>query len=176
LAAVEFGASNTIDAGSMFVERLNAPLLGRRQFGLEDFERQSSDATTNMPIAIDHVKIDIVDGEVMVARIECGCQRHWFTLSTGHAHLSRARKTIRVQRFGSDAYSRRQLFLNAAIAASRVGLSERAGAFHCDGHHKMSDLGAAGEPVHKGAERVEPVYPRPGDWMAVRRFDDGDSE
>jgi hypothetical protein len=33
--------------------------------------------------------------------------------------------------------------------------------FHpaCDGHHEMSDLGAAGEPVHNSGESVEPVWP-----------------
>jgi hypothetical protein len=28
----------------------------------------------------------------------------------------------------------------------------------CDGHHGMSDLGAAGEPVHSGGETVAPVW------------------
>jgi hypothetical protein len=90
----------------------------------------------------------------------------------GHARVARARKTMRVQQFGSNAYSRRQLFLNAAIAASRVGLSERVGVMG----------------ITKSLIWVPPVnrftrVPRglsqctraPGDWMAVRRFD-GDSE
>ena len=29
----------------------------------------------------------------------------------------------------------------------------------CDGHHEMSDLGAAGEPVHSDAASVQPVWP-----------------
>jgi hypothetical protein len=29
----------------------------------------------------------------------------------------------------------------------------------CDGHHEMSDLGAAGEPVHSGGESIKPVWP-----------------
>jgi hypothetical protein len=37
----------------------------------------------------------------------------------------------------------------------------------CDGHHKMSDSGAVGEPVHSNAESGEPVY-RISDRM-VRR-------
>ncbi len=44
-----------------------------------------------------------------------------------------------------------------------------------DGRHKMSDLGAVGGRVHKGAERVAPMCPRPATGWAVRRFD-GDSE
>jgi hypothetical protein len=40
---------------------------------------------------------------------------------------------------------------NAAIAASRVGSDG------CDDHHKMSDLGAAGEPLHGDEESATPV-------------------
>ena len=29
----------------------------------------------------------------------------------------------------------------------------------CDGHHEMSDCDAAGEPVHSGAESIEPASP-----------------
>jgi hypothetical protein len=35
----------------------------------------------------------------------------------------------------------------------------RASIRECDGHHEMSDLGAAGEPVHSGSESVAPVWP-----------------
>ena len=49
--------------------------------------------------------------------------------------------------------SRRRLFANAAIAASRVGSDG------CDDHHEMSDLGAAGEPVHGDGESATPVWP-----------------
>jgi hypothetical protein len=56
-----------------------------------------------------------------------------------------------------------QLSRNLAFASSSVvavpfvtphiGASKLA----CDGHHKMSDLDAAGEPVHSAAESVAPV-------------------
>jgi hypothetical protein len=35
----------------------------------------------------------------------------------------------------------------------------------CDGHHKMSDSGAVGEPVHRGGESVASVWPPSGDGM-----------
>jgi hypothetical protein len=31
----------------------------------------------------------------------------------------------------------------------------------CDGHHEMSDLGAAGEPVHRSGDSVAPVWAAP---------------
>ena len=56
---------------------------------------------------------------------------------------------------------------NAAIAASRVGSREQVGGFHCDGHHEMSDLGGVGEPVHRGGESIEPMWPHTSDrcWL-----------
>src|SRR5262245_1068998 len=38
----------------------------------------------------------------------------------------------------------------------------------CDGHHEMSDLGAAGEPVHSGGASVESVWPHQrSEWSAL---------
>ena len=42
----------------------------------------------------------------------------------------------------------------------------------CDGYHKMSDLGAASEPVHSGGESVAPLCPHRSDWMIRAGFGD----
>ena len=37
----------------------------------------------------------------------------------------------------------------------------------CDGHHEMSDLGAAGEPVHRSGDSVASVWPHQR-WTLAR--------
>ena len=44
-----------------------------------------------------------------------------------------------------------------------AGVAQRSRRY-CDGHHKMSDLGAAGELVHRGGERLR-QNGRTSDWM-----------
>jgi hypothetical protein len=63
-----------------------------------------------------------------------------------------------------DFYSRLQLLANAAIAARAARTRQLGRGSRCDGYHKMFDLGAMGERVHKGAARVEP-------WCRARRLD-----
>jgi hypothetical protein len=41
----------------------------------------------------------------------------------------------------------------------------------CDGHHKMSDLGADRELVHTRDEKRAPMWPHPSDWNGPRWLD-----
>ena len=68
--------------------------------------------------------------------------------------------------FGTIAV--RQLRANAAIGASRVGSKQWA--LHCDGHHKMSDLGVAGEPVHRATRCLAATdgHTSDGRWLGWR--------
>jgi hypothetical protein len=53
-SAVKLGASSTLDAASMLLGRLHTAFLCWGKLGLQHFERQSADATTNTPMLIIH--------------------------------------------------------------------------------------------------------------------------
>ena len=61
----------------------------------------------------------------------------------------------------SGGHSRRPL----GVSISRHGrdCDSPGSGLACDGHHEMSDLGVAGEPLHSGVKSVEPVCPHTSD-------------
>jgi hypothetical protein len=76
LSSVKFTARSPLDLSSMLMERLHTAFLCGRKLGFQDFERQSTDPATNIPIPIIHVEMNSLACEMMVPRVGCGHQRH----------------------------------------------------------------------------------------------------